>query len=110
MSLHCAKRPLESAADQKAMGAGRAACVCQHEPESHQVSEAHSTASRIRQLSQLPVIGSIFRFSSWWLVFFGIYASSSVCVFCGTPGCPVGGGAAAVMGGYSAPSWRMAKV
>ena len=27
------------------------------------------------------VIGHLLRFCSWWLVFFGIYASSSVCVF-----------------------------
>ena len=81
MPLHCAERPLESAADQKVVGTGLAACVCQHEPEGHQVSEAHPATPRIRRLSQVPVIGSIFRFSGWWLVFLGIYASSSVCVF-----------------------------
>ncbi|OGR26498.1 MAG: hypothetical protein A2139_05895 [Desulfobacca sp. RBG_16_60_12] len=81
ISLNGAGRLLELAADQKAMGSDGVACVCQYEPESHQPSEAHTTALKIRQLSQLPVIGSIFRFSSWWLVFFGIYASSSVCVF-----------------------------
>jgi len=109
MSLHGAERPLELAADQQAIGADPAACVCQHEPESHQGSEAHSAASKIRQLSQLPVIGNIFRFSSWWLVFFGIYASSSVCVFCGTPGCPVGAGAAAMVGGVFACLWQYGK-
>ena len=46
-----------------------------------------------------PVISHLLRFCSWWLVFAGIYASSSVCVFCGTPGCPVGAGAAAMVGG-----------
>jgi hypothetical protein len=81
ISLNEVGRPLELAADQKAMEADGAACACQYEPESHQPSEARTAASKIRQLSQLPVIGSIFRFSSWWLVFFGIYASSSVCVF-----------------------------
>jgi len=34
----------------------------------------------------------------WFLAFFCIYASSSVCPFCGTPGCPVGVGGAAVVG------------
>jgi len=81
MSLDGAERPMEVAADQKAIGADGATCICQPVPESRQVSEAHPAALKIRQLSQLPVIGSIFRFSSWWLVFFGIYASSSVCVF-----------------------------
>jgi hypothetical protein len=42
---------------------------------------------------------SLKRHVLWSLAFFGIYASSSVCVFCGTPGCPVGSGAAAVVGG-----------
>ncbi len=28
-----------------------------------------------------PVIGHLLKFCGWWLVFFGIYASSSVCVF-----------------------------
>ena len=55
--------------------------------------------------SQYPVIGGLCRFFIWWLVFFGIYASSSVCVFCGTPGCPVGAGAAGIMGAFFAAMW-----
>jgi hypothetical protein len=81
ISLNEAGRLLELAADPKTMGADGTACACRYELENHQPSEAHPATSKIRQLSQLPVIGSIFRFSSWWLVFFGIYASSSVCVF-----------------------------
>lgn len=42
----------------------------------------------------------------WFLAFFGIYASSSVCPFCGTPGCPVGAGGATVVGGLGAFLWR----
>jgi hypothetical protein len=42
----------------------------------------------------------------WFLAFFGIYASSSVCVFCGTPGCPVGAGGAAVVGGIFTVLWQ----
>jgi hypothetical protein len=42
----------------------------------------------------------------WFLAFFGIYASSSVCPFCGTPGCPVGVGGAALVGGAFACLWQ----
>jgi hypothetical protein len=45
----------------------------------------------------------------WFLAFFGIYASSSVCPFCGTPGCPVGVGGAAVVGGVFAFLWQYGK-
>jgi len=38
------------------------------------------------------------KYGKWWLVFAGIYASSSVCPFCGKPGCPVGPGAASLVG------------
>ncbi|MGQ9921372.1 MAG: hypothetical protein ACUVRZ_08590 [Desulfobacca sp.] len=38
------------------------------------------------------------KYGQWWLVFAGIYASSSVCPFCGKPGCPVGPGAAGLIG------------
>ena len=57
------------------------------------------------KIYQYPVIGGLLRFFSWWLVFFGIYASSSVCPFCGTPGCPVGVGAAGIIGGCFAGLW-----
>ncbi len=49
------------------------------------------------------------RLRAWllpYLAFFGLYASSSVCVFCGNPGCPVGAGAAAVAGGFFAALWQ----
>jgi hypothetical protein len=46
-----------------------------------------------------PVIGRLFRFFTWWLIFTGIYASSSVCPFCGRMGCPVGGVGAGIVGG-----------
>jgi hypothetical protein len=45
----------------------------------------------------------------WFLAFFGIYASSSVCPFCGTPGCPVGVGGAALVGGAFACLWQYGK-
>lgn len=52
---------------------------------------------------------SLKRWALWFLAFFGIYASSSVCPFCGTPGCPVGVGGAALVGGVFAALWRYGK-
>jgi hypothetical protein len=49
------------------------------------------------------------RHALWFLTFFGIYASSSVCPCCGTPGCPVGIGGAAVVGGVFACLWQYGK-
>jgi hypothetical protein len=80
--------------------------ACQ-DPDCHAQESAQPVGDKRLPLARVehgrfynyPVIGPLLRFGSWWLVFAGIYASSSVCVFCGTPGCPVGGGAAAVMGG-----------
>jgi hypothetical protein len=54
--------------------------------------------------------GSFKRYALCFLAFFGIYASSSVCVFCGTPGCPVGAGAAALVGGVFACLWQYGKM
>jgi len=51
-------------------------------------------------------LGSLKRWLLWFLAFFGIYASSSVCPFCGTPGCPVGVGGAALVGGVFACLWQ----
>ncbi len=41
---------------------------------------------------------SLKRFFLWWLGFAGIYAGASVCPFCGQPTCPVGPGAAGLIG------------
>jgi hypothetical protein len=54
-------------------------------------------------------LGSLKRYVLWFLAFFGIYASSSLCPFCGTPGCPVGVGGAAVVGGVFACLWQYGK-
>jgi len=54
--------------------------------------------------------GSLKSYALWFLAFFGIYASSSVCVFCGTPGCPVGVGGAALVGGVFACLWQYGKM
>jgi len=44
----------------------------------------------------------IMHFLFRWLAFFGIFAGTTVCPFCGQPGCPVGVGGAAVGGGFFA--------
>jgi hypothetical protein len=49
-----------------------------------------------------PIIGRLLKSLTWWLIFTGIYASSSVCPFCGRAGCPVGGVSAGVVGGVFA--------
>jgi len=51
-------------------------------------------------------IGPCKRWLLWFLAFFGIYASSSVCPFCGNPACPVGVGSAALIGGVFAGLWQ----
>lgn len=42
------------------------------------------------------------RWAVCFLTFFGIYSASSVCPLCGAPGCPVGAGGAAIVGGFFA--------
>jgi len=53
----------------------------------------------------------IIHFLFRWLAFFGIFAGTTVCPFCGQPGCPVGVGGAAVGGGLFAlltQNWKAA--
>jgi hypothetical protein len=49
-----------------------------------------------------PVVGWMLHYMKWWLAFTGLISSTSVCPFCGTPGCPVGIGLASAMGGIFA--------
>jgi hypothetical protein len=56
----------------------------------------------IKRLYQYPLIGRLVRFFTWWLIFSGIYASSSFCPFCGQAGCPVGAASAGLVGGLFA--------
>ena len=56
----------------------------------------------MKRFYQYPVIGRLLRFLTWWLIFSGIYASSSVCPFCGQVGCPVGAASAGLVGGFFA--------
>jgi arsenate reductase len=64
---------------------------------------------RSGNIRQHPVIHGFARFLGWWLVFFGVYSSASVCPFCGAPGCPVGAGAAGLVGGFFALAWQYGK-
>lgn len=53
--------------------------------------------------------GRLTRLKAWFLpflAFFGLYASSSVCVFCGSPGCPVGPGPRRWPGAFLPPSGK----
>ena len=56
----------------------------------------------MKRFYQSPFIGRFLKFLTWWLIFSGIYASSSVCPFCGQAGCPVGGASAGLVGGLCA--------
>ena len=58
--------------------------------------------SGMKRFYQYPVIGRLLKFLTWWLIFSGIYASASVCPFCGRLGCPVGGASAGIVGGLFA--------
>jgi hypothetical protein len=49
-----------------------------------------------------PFMGRLWRLLMWWLIFTGIYASTSVCPFCGQAGCPVGAAGAGLVGGFFA--------
>ncbi|MGD0216460.1 MAG: hypothetical protein ABSC45_02965 [Desulfobaccales bacterium] len=76
----------------------------------HEYPEPPPGQPRPRKIYRYPVIGGLLRFGSWWLVFFGIYASSAApCPFCGQPGCPVGVAAAGIMGGFFAAIWTYGK-
>jgi hypothetical protein len=56
----------------------------------------------MKRFYQYPFIGRSLKFLTWWLIFSGIYASSSVCPFCGRLGFPVGGASAGIVGGLFA--------
>lgn len=48
------------------------------------------------------IVAKMINFSKWWLGFTGLMATTSVCPFCGQPGCPVGVGAATTIGAFFA--------
>ena len=61
-----------------------------------------ASPSGIKKIYRYPFVGRALKFLTWWLIFSGIYASSSVCPFCGQLGCPVGGASAGIVGGLFA--------
>ncbi len=70
-----------------------------HPPHEDGLPEA---SDHDRGSSRFPLWGRLSRFFLWWLIFAGVYASSSVCPFCGQAGCPVGAASAGVVGGVFA--------
>ena len=58
-----------------------------------------ATDVHCQQDGERPVSLRTIHFIKWWLGFTGLIAASSICPFCGRPGCPVGIGAATTMGG-----------
>ena len=68
------------------------------DPAQRRPEEAPATG----KFYKYPVLGRLFRLFIWWLTFMGIYASSSVCPFCGQVGCPVGMAGAGLVGGFFA--------
>jgi hypothetical protein len=78
-----------------------------HEPHNvgplmHDDTTPPEIPSGMKRFYKYPFIGRLFKFLAWWLIFSGIYASSSVCPFCGRLACPVGGASAGIVGGLFA--------
>jgi hypothetical protein len=88
-----------------ALDFGRLIHVPEHKPVGaliHDDTPPPEIPSGIKRFYLYPFIGRFLKFLTWWLIFSGIYASSSVCPFCGQFGCPVGAGSAGVVGGFFA--------
>ena len=71
-------------------------------PLMHDAPPPPTIPSGMKRFYRYPFIGRFLKFLTWWLIFSGIYAGSSVCPFCGRLGCPVGGASAGVVGGLFA--------
>jgi hypothetical protein len=87
------------------MSAGKTGHTHEHQDDFLPVAEADNRRPplpRGERFFKYPLRGRLFRFLAWWLIFTGIYASSSVCPFCGRAGCPVGGFSAGMVGGFFA--------
>ena len=85
---------------------------CDHEAAGAEAAAANTAGALPERVKNEagPLLGSLKRWVLWFLAFFGIYASSSVCPFCGTPGCPVGVGGAALVGGVFACLWQYGRM
>jgi hypothetical protein len=71
-------------------------------PVIHENPSPPAIPAGMQRFYRYPFIGRSLKFLTWWLIFSGIYASSSVCPFCGRLGCPVGGASAGLVGGLFA--------
>jgi hypothetical protein len=71
-------------------------------PSIHDATTPPEIPSGMKRFYKYPFIGRLVKFLTWWLIFSGIYASASVCPFCGQLGCPVGGASAGIVGGLFA--------
>ncbi|MBM4287799.1 MAG: hypothetical protein FJ135_06575 [Deltaproteobacteria bacterium] len=84
-------------------------CPC--DPQTAEITgaeEALSFADKSASLSPTRLT-ALKRWAIYFLTFFGIYSASSVCPFCGAPGCPVGAGGAALVGGFFASLMQYGK-
>ncbi|MGO8763098.1 MAG: hypothetical protein ACLP2P_16280 [Desulfobaccales bacterium] len=68
----------------------------------HDATTPPEIPTGMKRFYRYPFIGRLLKFCTWWLIFSGIYASTSVCPFCGQAGCPVGAASAGVVGGLFA--------
>ena len=71
-------------------------------PSVHDDAASPEIPSGMKRFYRHPGVGRFVKFLTWWLIFSGIYAGSSVCPFCGQIGCPVGGASAGLVGGLFA--------
>ena len=71
-------------------------------PLIHDYPSPPAIPAGMRRFYRYPVIGRALKLLTWWLIFSGIYAGSSVCPFCGRAGCPVGAASAGLVGGLFA--------
>jgi hypothetical protein len=68
-----------------------------------------STKEHRHHHARHPFFAWMVHYIKWWLAFTGLISATSICPFCGTPGCPVGVGFASAMGGVFAlftQSWK----
>jgi hypothetical protein len=88
-----------------ALDFGRPMRLPEHKPVGaliHDDTTPPEIPSGMKRFYQYPFIGRFLKFLTWWLIFSCIYASSSVCPFCGRLGCPAGGASAGFVGGLFA--------
>ena len=72
------------------------------------MENTHKTISTFHRIDEklnkrkISSFSHLFRFIGLWFGFTGLYASSTVCPFCGQQGCPVGIASAGTIGAFFA--------